>query len=95
MVIQRIGPFSVGKVAGALYAAIGLLVGGVVSLVAMAGGMASDELAGAGMGAIIGVGAIVVFPLLYVCLGFLVTMIGAALYNLVAGWVGGIELDVQ
>jgi len=95
MVIKRIGPLSVGKIAGTLYAAMGVLIGGVVSLIAMAGGMASDTAGASGFGALIGVGAIVVFPILYGVLGFVFTMLAAALYNVVAGMVGGIELDMQ
>src|SRR5262245_38818929 len=95
MVIKRIGPVSVGKVAGTLYTVMGLLIGAVVSLIAMAGGMASDSSGAAGFGALIGVGAIVVFPILYGCLGFLFTMLFAALYNVIAGWVGGVEVDLQ
>jgi hypothetical protein len=95
MVVKRIAPLSVGKVAGTLYAVIGVLIGAVVSLIAMAGGMASETAGASGMGALIGVGAIVVFPLLYGGIGFVFTMLAAALYNIVAGMVGGIELDVQ
>mgnify|MGYP001197104472 CR=1 FL=1 len=95
MVIKRVGPVSVGKVAGTLYAAMGLLFGAIISLIAMAGGMSSDS-SGAGMfGALMGVGAIVILPILYGALGFVFTTIAAALYNLVAGWVGGVELDLQ
>ena len=95
MVVKRIGPLSVGKIAGTLYAVMGVLIGAVVSLIAMAGGMASDSAAGSGFGALIGVGAIVLFPLLYGGLGFIFTMIMAVLYNVVAGIVGGVELDLQ
>lgn len=95
MIVKRIGPLSVGKVAGTLYAVIGVLIGAVFSLIAITGGMTSDTAGASGMGALIGVGAIVIFPLLYGGLGFLFTMLAAALYNVVAGMVGGIELDVQ
>jgi len=37
MVVKRIGPLSVGKIAGTLYAVMGVLIGAVVSLIAMAG----------------------------------------------------------
>jgi hypothetical protein len=95
MVVKRIGPLSVGKIAGTLYAVMGVLIGAVVSLIAMAGGMSSDAAGASGMGALLGVGAIVVFPILYGGLGFVFTMLAAALYNVVAGMVGGIELDMQ
>ena len=95
MIIRRVGPLSFAKLSGTLYALLGLLVGGVFSMIAMAGGFASDELAGRGIAAVLGVGAIIVFPIFYGVMGFVATLIGAWLYNLVAGIVGGVELDVQ
>ncbi len=95
MVIKRVGPLSCAKLSGTLYALIGLLIGGIVSMIAMAGGAASDNTFGQGMGAALGVGAIVLFPILYGLMGFVATLIGAWLYNIVAGMVGGIEIDVQ
>jgi hypothetical protein len=95
MIIRRVGPLSFAKLSGVLYAMIGLLVGGVFSMVAMAGGFASDDTAGRGIAAVMGVGAIIFFPILYGLMGFVATLVGAWLYNLVAGIVGGVELDVQ
>ena len=99
MVINRVGPLSVGKVAGTLYAAMGVLIGCVVSLIAMAGTRMADEAGaspfGGPFGTLFGVGAIVFFPILYGVMGFLFTMLFAVLYNVVAGIVGGIEVDVQ
>jgi hypothetical protein len=48
-----------------------------------------------GFGVLFGVGAIVLLPILYGCMGFVVSLVGAWLYNLAAGAVGGIELTVQ
>src|SRR5262245_10658848 len=95
MVIKRFGPVSVGKIAGTLYAAMGLLIGAVVSLIALAGGFTSDNSAAGPFAALIGVGAIVFFPILYGAMGFLFTLIAAALYTVVAGWVARVDLDVQ
>jgi hypothetical protein len=78
-----------------LYAILGLIFGGIVSLIALAGGFASNTSEGAGMSAIIGVGAVVVFPIFYGLIGFLGMLIGAWLYNVVAGVVGGVEVDLQ
>lgn len=95
MVIKSVRPISVAKLAGFLYAALGFLIGAVLSLAAMAGAFASDSEGGAMFGAVFGVGAIVLLPLLYGCLGFVFTLIGAWLYNVAAGFVGGIEVEVQ
>ena len=95
MIINRIGPLSIAKLSGLLYAIFGLVFGGIFSLIAMAGGFASDTAGAAGIGAIMGVGAVVVFPIFYGLLGFVTTLVGAWLYNLAAGVVGGVEVDVQ
>ena len=95
MVIKRIGPLSCAKIAGTLYLLLGLAIGGVISLVALAGGFAADVPEASGMGALIGVGSIIFFPLMYGCLGFFSALIGAFLYNVLAGFVGGVQLDVQ
>jgi len=58
-------------------------------------GFASNTFGAAGLGAMVGVGAIVIFPILYGCIGFVTTLIGAWLYNAVAGLVGGIEMEMQ
>jgi hypothetical protein len=95
MIIKRVGPVSCAKITGTLYAILGLVFGGIVSLIAMVGGFASDSSRAAGLGAVMGVGAIVVFPILYGCIGFVATLIGAWLYNVVAGLVGGVEVEMQ
>jgi hypothetical protein len=95
MVIKRIGPVSLAKVCGTLYAIVGVFIGGIFSLVALAGSAMSDTSSGAGFGALLGAGAFLIFPILYGGLGFVTTLLGAWLYNLVAGWVGGVEMELQ
>jgi len=94
MVIKSFRPLSVGKVAGILYAAIGLFVGLIVALATTIGGLAGRSEFGALTGGLVGIGAIVVLPFFYGFLGFIVAIIAAWLYNLAAGFVGGIEIDV-
>ena len=93
MVVRSVAPLSVAKIAGVLYMLIGVLVGALFALAGLAGAFAGADEAGI-IGSIMGVGAIVVFPLLYGCFGFVFTLIGAWLYNLVAGMVGGIRFEV-
>ena len=95
MVINRVAPVSVAKVAGLLYTILGLIIGGFIALASMAGSMLSEQAHGNPLGALLGVGAIIFFPLLYGCIGFIAALIGAALYNVAAGFVGGIEIDVK
>ena len=95
MVIKRVGPLSCAKIAGILYAALGAIIGVLVALFSLTGALASDSFGRAGLGAVVGVGAIVIAPIFYGCLGFVFALIAAALYNVAAGFVGGVELDVQ
>jgi len=39
-----------------------------------------------------GFAALIMFPLMYGAIGFIGGLIWAALYNVVAGWIGGVEL---
>jgi hypothetical protein len=47
------------------------------------------------LGSIFGIGAIVIFPIMYGVLGVIGGVIMAALYNLVASITGGLEIEVQ
>jgi hypothetical protein len=95
MVINQIGPMSAAKVAGVLYALMGLIGGAFVSLAAMLGAFNSGDEGGALIGAIFGVGAIIFLPIFYGTLGFVMTLFMTWVYNLIASAVGGIEIDVR
>lgn len=99
MILRRIRVGSAAKVIGTMYAVLGLLVGLCLALISM---VSSGFLAGAEseglpswFGAAFGVGAIVVLPILYGVIGLLLGAIGSAVYNLVAGMVGGLQLELQ
>jgi hypothetical protein len=97
MIIRRIGILSAAKISAALYGAIGLIAGlfiSLFSLLGMAAAMGGDRSAGA-MGALFGIGSIILLPIFYGVLGFISGAISAFIYNLVAGFVGGIELEVE
>jgi len=97
MTITRVGPLSVAKVAGLLYVVIGLIAGGLFSLIAI-GGAAFGAAAGddnAMYGALFGVGAIILLPICYGILGFIGSLIMAWLFNVAASMVGGIEVDAR
>jgi hypothetical protein len=96
MIVKRVGPLSFAKLMGALYVFVGLVFGAIISLISIVGGaMVPDDSGGGMLGAVFGVAAIMVLPIFYGVLGFVFSLIGAALYNAVASVVGGIELEVQ
>lgn len=92
MIIRRIVPLSAGKVAGVLYAGLGLIFGALFSVLAVAGAFATEDAGGAAFGAMFGIGAVVMLPILYGCMGFVMAVLMAWLYNLAASVTGGIEL---
>jgi len=84
---QRIRRFGVGqtaKVLGVLYTLLGLVFLPFVLVAAM---FAPNE---AGLG----IGFAVALPVIYGLAGFVFTAIGCLTYNLVAGWLGGIEVEI-
>lgn len=86
--VQRIASFSIGqtaKVFGVLYAIIGLIMAPIFILASMF--MPSE--------AGIGIGVAIAFPILYGLAGLVFTAIGCVLYNVVAGMVGGIEVQLK
>lgn len=95
MIVKRIGPLSIAKVSGLLYGILGFVIGCFVALFSLVGGAVSEELGGAALGALFGVGAVIVLPILYGILGFVTALVGAALYNLAAGWIGGIDVQIE
>ncbi len=94
MVVKSIGVLSVGKVVGCLYALLGLIIGGLFSLISLVGAAAGGP--DAGLAALLlGGGAIIIFPILYGVIGFVGGIVSAALYNLVASFTGGIEIELK
>lgn len=83
--IRRFAPAQAAKVLGILYAIMGLIFVPIFLLVAL---FDPD-----GTGAF-GVGFAIVLPVFYGVVGAIAVAIGCMLYNLVAGWVGGIEIEL-
>jgi hypothetical protein len=103
MTIRRFNVFSVAKIQGFLGFVIGLLIGVVYGLIFMIFGAAISSLAPQGDSqAMGGVGAIVIgliimiaVPVFYGILGFIGGAIGALVYNLAAGVVGGVKFELE
>jgi len=95
-VVRGVGVVSVGRIALVIYAALGLLAGILVAGLSSLGALAGLASGDSGMlGMFFGVGAIVILPIFYAVIGALVWMLLAFLYNLIAGMMGGIELEVD
>ena len=103
MTIRRFNVFSVAKIQGFLGFVIGLLIGVIYGLVFMIFGAAISSLAPQGDSqAMGGVGVIVIglvimiaVPIFYGILAFIGGAIGALVYNLAAGVVGGLRFELE
>ena len=98
MVIRKVGIGSVVKVSGVLYALLGLVIGFCFALFALVGfgaaAAANDEMP-SWFGSLFGIGAIIILPIFYGVMGAIGGALMGALYNLVAGITGGLEIEVQ
>jgi hypothetical protein len=93
--VKRIGPGSAFKVGLALYGFLGLIFGVIFGLVSMLGGAVAAPAQAGVFRMFFGVGAIIALPLIYGIFGGIIAAITAAVYNLVAGVVGGLEVDIN
>jgi hypothetical protein len=83
--IRRFGVGQTAKVVATLYALMGLVFVPIFLIVAMF----SPRQPG------FGPGFALVLPVMYGVLGYVFTAIGCAIYNFVAGLVGGVEIDLE
>jgi hypothetical protein len=100
MILTRFRIGSVAKVFAAVHAGMGLIFGLCFAAVSMLGSGPATAL-GDGfrmpslMGALFGVGAVISLPILYGAFGLIGGAITAALYNMVARVVGGIQIETR
>ncbi|WP_406659898.1 hypothetical protein V7O66_08585 [Methanolobus sp. ZRKC3] len=90
--VKRMGAMSLGKILGFMYAIFGLIIGAFISLFSI-GNMMYGGFGAASM--FFGIGAIIAFPVFYGIMGFISGLLMALFYNLIAGWVGGLEVEVN
>lgn len=91
--IKSVGVLSVAKVMGAIYALLGLIFMPIFLLAGLAGSMAGGS--NNPFGAIGGVALGIMAPIAYGLIGFVGGAIMAFLYNVMAKWLGGIEVQMQ
>lgn len=100
MVIKRIGVLKAGILQACVMGLFGLIIGLCFLLFGtmlggLMGAMSQNSGSAAGIGFLGGIGMVIFMPIMYGIMGFIAGVIGAAIYNLVAGWVGGLELEVE
>ena len=91
--IVKFGVLSMAKISGLFYALLGLLGGVMFTLVSLVGILVgSDEFK---LFSIFGLGGIVLFPVMYGLMGFIMGALMAFFYNFAAKWVGGLEVETK
>ncbi len=94
--IKSIGVLSFAKISGLCYFALGLVFVPLFLLFAFVGGAVARQTgAPAAFAPVFGIVLAVLMPVLYGVMGFVFGAIAAFIYNLMAGWVGGIEVELQ
>jgi hypothetical protein len=94
-VLVHVGVLSVAKISALFGLILGLAWGILLSLFAIASVSVMDGMQGAGgPGAWAGILVILLAALLGAIGGFISGALTAFLYNVFAGWVGGIDLDL-
>ena len=86
--LTRLGVGQTAKVLGALYFLLGIVFAAIFGSMMPAAAMGD----GAGM---FGMGFIIAMPFLYGIIGVIFGALVAWLYNLVATWTGGLELELD
>jgi len=99
--IRKLGVLSVAKIYAVMMLVISLLISipyGLFIMIfgaAMMGSGGQSGLAAGGGGIVIGLLVMVGLPIMYAVLGFVFGAIGALVYNIFSGLVGGIEIEVE
>lgn len=103
MMIRRFSVLSVAKMYSLLLFVVGLIIGVLYGLAFMIFGAAMSTFATRGEGQaaggissiIIGVVIMIAFPIFYAVVGFIAGAIGALIYNMAAGVVGGVKFELE
>src|SRR5215207_1918696 len=99
--IRRMGVFSCAKIYSITLAAMGLIIGIIYGLIfmvvggAMMAGGGRDSGAAGASSLVIGLVMMIAIPVFYGIIGFVGGLIGGLVYNVAAGVVGGLELELE
>ena len=91
-IIHKMGVLSVAKIYAIIMAIVGFIIGifyAILGAVTVSSGAPPDVFAG------LGVIAIIVVPIIYGIMGFVLGALSAWLYNLLSKWIGGIEIELK
>ena len=100
--IRKLGILSVAKIYAVMMLVMSLLISVpyglfiiVFSLIGAGGAGGDAALAIGGGGVVMGLLVMIGLPIFYSLIGFVAGVIGALIYNIFAGMVGGVEIEVE
>ena len=100
--IRKLGILSVAKIYAVMMLVISLLISipyGLIIIIFSLTGASSiggrESLALGGGGVVLGLGIMIGLPIFYGIIGFIGGALSALIYNIFAGFVGGIEIEVE
>jgi hypothetical protein len=103
MTIRRFSVMSVAKMYGLLMFIFGLIIGVIYGLFLILFGAAMTAASREGINAtaggistvVLGLGMMIGMPIIYGLLGFIMGAIGAVVYNILSGVVGGVKFELE
>ncbi len=93
MILKSISVRSAAKLAAVMYALIALSFGAIIILLALLGVPIQEGTEEPNV--LLAVGIAFFLPIFYAPVGYIATAIVTALFNKVAGWTGGLEMDLE
>lgn len=98
--LRRIAPLQAGKLLAAFYGLISLLFIPFMLFFMAMGTFAARQQGGGSAPALplmfgMGIGFLIFIPVMYAAMGFVFGVLSAWIYNLLAGWMGGLELEFE
>jgi hypothetical protein len=97
-----LGALSLGKILGAVYALLGLIFKAFFALFSVLGSLLGIAVGGSDtqgsealVGLLFGAGSIIFLPIFYGILGFIGGLIPAWIYTLMAGFGGGLKIELE
>jgi hypothetical protein len=94
--IKKINVLSVSKILGLSFAIMGFIIGIAVGFVMFVIGSAFDAFNGFTTLIAPGLGIVgfIIIPMIYGLVGFIIGGLSTLIYNILASWIGGIEIEV-
>ena len=85
--------------AAAIYGAMGVVLGFPLALATVLPAIIHARQTETGLSApvisLIVLALVIIIPIFYALIGFIIGIVGAAIYNLVARWLGGLQIEAE